>query len=68
MLRQGALRPFLAFDLQLLFDSRIQEKRASCSYAIGHDATDSKISELDIEVHEDEFPYWRKYDAKRKPK
>ncbi len=28
----------------------------------------SRISELDIEVHEDEFPYWRKYDAKRKPR
>ena len=23
-----------------------------------------RIDELDIEVHEDEFDYWRKYDAK----
>ena len=28
----------------------------------------SRISELDIEVHEDEFQYWRKYDLKRKRK
>ena len=28
----------------------------------------SRISELDIEVHEDEFQYWRKYDSKRKPR
>ena len=26
----------------------------------------SHISEFDIEVHEDEFQYWRKYDSKRK--
>ena len=25
----------------------------------------ARISELDIEVHEDEFQYWRKVDAKR---
>lgn len=25
-----------------------------------------RVMELDIEIHEDEFPYWRKYD--RKPK
>ena len=25
----------------------------------------AKISELDIEVHEDEFQYWRKVDAKK---
>jgi len=24
----------------------------------------ARISELDIEVHEDEFQYWRKYDRK----
>jgi uncharacterized protein (DUF2164 family) len=28
----------------------------------------SRISELDIEVHEDEFQYWRKYDSKHKPR
>ena len=28
----------------------------------------SRISELDIEVHEDEFQYWRKYDPKHKRK
>lgn len=28
----------------------------------------SRISELDIEVHEDEFQYWRKYDLKHKPR
>lgn len=25
-----------------------------------------RVAELDIEVHEDEFPFWRKYDAQRK--
>jgi uncharacterized protein (DUF2164 family) len=28
----------------------------------------ARISELDIEVHEDEFQYWRKFDPARKPK
>lgn len=28
----------------------------------------SRISELDIEVHEDELQYWRKYDLKPKRK
>jgi uncharacterized protein (DUF2164 family) len=28
----------------------------------------SRISEIDIEVHEDEFQYWRKYDRQRKGK
>jgi uncharacterized protein (DUF2164 family) len=27
-----------------------------------------RITELDIEVHEDEFPYWRKYDQRQKRK
>ena len=27
-----------------------------------------RISELDIEIHEDEFGYWRKFDAKAKKK
>ena len=27
-----------------------------------------RISELDIEVHEDEFQYWRKFDRPRKGK
>ena len=27
-----------------------------------------RIAELDIEVHEDEFGYWRKFDAKAKKK
>lgn len=25
-----------------------------------------RVSEIDIEVHEDEFDYWRKYDAQKK--
>lgn len=25
----------------------------------------ARVSELDIEVHEDEFPYWRKLDRKQ---
>ena len=25
----------------------------------------ARISELDIEIHEDEFAYWRKFDVKR---
>jgi uncharacterized protein (DUF2164 family) len=28
----------------------------------------SRISEIDIEIHEDEFQYWRKYDKQRKSK
>jgi uncharacterized protein (DUF2164 family) len=28
----------------------------------------SRISEVDIEVHEDEFQYWRKFDLKQKRK
>jgi uncharacterized protein (DUF2164 family) len=28
----------------------------------------ARISEIDIEVHEDEFQYWRKYDAQRRSK
>jgi uncharacterized protein (DUF2164 family) len=28
----------------------------------------TRVAELDIEVHEDEFQYWRKFDAARKPR
>ncbi len=28
----------------------------------------ARISEIDIEVHEDEFQYWRKYERQTKPK
>jgi uncharacterized protein (DUF2164 family) len=28
----------------------------------------NRIAELDLEVHEDEFQYWRKFDNARKPK
>ncbi len=28
----------------------------------------SRISEIDIEIHEDEFQYWRKYDKLKKPR
>lgn len=28
----------------------------------------SRIMEIDIEVHEDEFPYWRKYEQRQKRK
>ena len=28
----------------------------------------ARVAELDFEVHEDEFAYWRKYDNKRKGK
>lgn len=27
-----------------------------------------RVSELDLDVHEDEFAYWRKFDKQRKPK
>jgi uncharacterized protein (DUF2164 family) len=27
-----------------------------------------RVSEIDIEVHEDEFAYWRKFDKLKKPK
>ena len=26
----------------------------------------ARVAEVDLEVHEDEFQYWRKYDAQRK--
>jgi uncharacterized protein (DUF2164 family) len=28
----------------------------------------SRIAELDIDIHEDEFQYWRKFDRQRKSK
>jgi uncharacterized protein (DUF2164 family) len=28
----------------------------------------ARISEIDIEIHEDEFQYWRKFDSQRKSK
>ena len=28
----------------------------------------ARVSELDIEVHEEEFQYWRKYERPRKPR
>ncbi len=28
----------------------------------------ARVMDIDIEVHEDEFIYWRKYDAQRKPR
>ena len=28
----------------------------------------ARLAELDYEVHEDEFGYWRKFDKQRKPK
>ena len=28
----------------------------------------TRISEIDLEVHEDEFQYWRKYDKQKKGK
>jgi uncharacterized protein (DUF2164 family) len=28
----------------------------------------TRIAELDLEVHEDEFQYWRKFDNARKPR
>jgi len=28
----------------------------------------ARISELDIEIHEDEFQFWRRYDAQRRSK
>lgn len=28
----------------------------------------ARVSEIDIEVHEDEFTYWRKFDAQRPAK
>jgi hypothetical protein len=28
----------------------------------------ARVSELDFEVHEEEFGYWRKYEKLRKPK
>ena len=27
-----------------------------------------RVSELDIEIHEDEFQYWRKFDRQSKPR
>ena len=28
----------------------------------------ARVSEIDIEIHEDEFQYWRKFDKQRKTK
>ena len=28
----------------------------------------ARVADLDFEIHEDEFAYWKKYDKQRKPK
>jgi uncharacterized protein (DUF2164 family) len=28
----------------------------------------ARVMEVDLEIHEDEFPYWRKFDRERKAK
>ena len=36
--------------------------------ALWRDALMLRVSELDLDVHEDPFQYWRKYDQARKPR
>jgi hypothetical protein len=40
-----------------------QEARAQAVASIERRSQDERIGELDIEVHEDEFGYWRQVDA-----
>jgi hypothetical protein len=37
-------------------------RRLHCAVADVHKRLTARIMELDIEVHETEFPYWRKFD------
>lgn len=41
---------------------------AICNQAVAdvQERLQMRVSELDIEIHEDEFPYWRKFDRLRK--
>ncbi len=33
-----------------------------------HERLQARVAELDFEIHEEEFSYWRKYDKQRKAK
>jgi uncharacterized protein (DUF2164 family) len=56
----GALLGFFLEELGPLVYNR--------AVADAQERLQSRIMELDIEVHEDEFPYWRKYDQRQKRK
>ena len=40
----------------------------NCAGAEVHERLGARIAELDIEIHEEEFDYWRKYEKQRKGK
>ena len=56
----GAL---LAFLLEEIGPSIYNRAVADVQERLG-----ARIAELDVEVHEDEFDYWRKYEKQRKGK
>jgi uncharacterized protein (DUF2164 family) len=54
----GALLNFFVEDIgPVIYNQAVAEAQ---------DRLRARIDELDIEVHEDEFQYWRKYDSGRK--
>ena len=54
----GALLNFFVEDIgPVIYNQAVAEAQ---------DRLRARIDELDIEVHEDEFQYWRKYDGGRK--
>ena len=56
----GALLGFLLEEIgPLVYNQAVAEVQ---------ERLQSRISEIDIEIHEDEFQYWRKYDRQRKGK
>ena len=56
----GALLGFILEEIgPLVFNQAVAEVQ---------ERLQSRISEIDIEVHEDQFQYWRKFDKMKKPK
>ena len=56
----GALLDFLLEELgPLVYNKAVSDVQ---------ERLQSRVMEVDIEVHEDEFQYWNKYDHKRKSK
>jgi uncharacterized protein (DUF2164 family) len=54
----GALLGFFLEELgPLIYNQAIQDAQARLA---------ERVSELDIELHEDEFPYWPKHDKSKK--
>ena len=55
----GLLGFFLEEIGPLVYNQAVQEVQ---------ERLQARISELDIEIHKDEFQYWRKFDRQKKPR